>query len=318
LSAFFALVLPSGSNAAAAGNALDISEARWLAPGADQAQALAFSPGECLRGEGDKDERFLVEAGRVAFRTPLLLGGHAARNGLSCNSCHRDGHDNADFFLEGLSSRPGSADVTSSLFSKSREDGVFNPVVIPTLVGAGDKDSFGTMAPQPSLHAFISSAVGDEFQGEPPPSTILAGLVAYIGHLDATACDKSTKRMTVRGSIKDVERALRAASEALVRRDHATAGFLLLAAQRTLLPVNERFAGDALQADRQAIEALARDLAAVRAIVSDAPEEALSQLDGVQGKLDNLSDRLHRHRRQSLYDLQVLKRAVEGARPGGN
>ncbi|MEX0645921.1 MAG: hypothetical protein WD076_11455, partial [Parvularculaceae bacterium] len=125
-----------------------LTEARWTAANTDLVAFLAASPGECLRKAEDAETRYRVEIGRVAFRSPLLFGGQAARAGLSCNSCHRDGRDNPDFYLEGLSSAPGTADVTSSLMSKVREDGAFNPAPIPSLVGVAAKARFGTVAPQ--------------------------------------------------------------------------------------------------------------------------------------------------------------------------
>ena len=76
---------------------------RWLAPGADVVARLTRSPGECLAPGDDDQARYLIAIGRAAFRTPFLLGGQAARGGLSCNACHIDGGDNPDFFLRGLS-----------------------------------------------------------------------------------------------------------------------------------------------------------------------------------------------------------------------
>ncbi len=146
-----------------------LDEARWARPGADLVSLLTTSPGECLRPPADEEDAYNIEVGRAAFRTPFLFGGVAARAGLSCNSCHRDGQGNPDFFLDGLSGEPGTADVTSSIFSKVREDGAFNPVKIPTLVGAGKKASFGTVSPHGSLDAFISSAVDKEFAARRRP-----------------------------------------------------------------------------------------------------------------------------------------------------
>lgn len=289
-----------------------LSEARWIAPGADIVGALSQSPGECLR-ETKGDERRLVEIGRAGFRSPLLLGGQAARNGLSCNSCHRDGHGNAAFFLHGLSGNPGTADVTSSLFSKSREDGVFNPVAIPTLVNSGVKESFGTVAPKPSLHAFIGAAIGEEFQGEPPPEIIIKGLAAYVARLDAKACGSKPQAETVRSAMRDVERALAIAAEELTRGDVASADFLLLAAQRALRPVHERFSGDALAPERLALENLGREIAGLRNLAASAPKDALDQSRLVEAETRRLARRLNKSRKKSLYDLQVLQRAVEEA-----
>ncbi len=155
LAAAFLASFPAGAEepSARAPQVDELQGAQWLAPGADVVKALAETPGECLKPAAEAETALLVEAGRTAFRSPLLFGGPAARSGLSCNSCHLDGHDNPDFFVPGLSGAPGTVDVTSSLFSKVREDGVFNPIAIPTLVGASAKTSFGKTSPKPSIEA---------------------------------------------------------------------------------------------------------------------------------------------------------------------
>jgi hypothetical protein len=117
--------------AAADGPGVPIREARWLAPGAVY-QGLTREPSECFARPTDPAERRRAEIGRAAFRTPLLLGGQAARAGLSCASCHRNGRGNPDFLFPGLSGPPGTADITASLMSSHRGDGRFNPKPIPT------------------------------------------------------------------------------------------------------------------------------------------------------------------------------------------
>nr|QQZ49991.1 hypothetical protein JKL49_25640 [Phenylobacterium glaciei] len=62
-------------------------------------------------------------------------GGQAARAGVACETCHRSGRSNPDFLFPGVSGPPGSADVTSSLFSSHRGDGIDDPVPIPDLSG---------------------------------------------------------------------------------------------------------------------------------------------------------------------------------------
>ena len=287
-----------------------LTEARWTAPGADLFEFLAASPGECLKAPAGGGEGYLVEAGRAAFRSPLLFGGPAARAGLSCNSCHRDGRGNPDFFLAGVSDGPGTADVTSSLMSKVREDGIANPVAIPTLVGAGSKSSFGTMAPQPTLEAFIHGAVEDEFQGAPPASIVKA-IAAYVAHLDAGACPEEAAPQTVRAAMADVDRALGAAEGALARDDGAAADFLLLAAQNALSPIHERYSDLRLWRERDGLEQLARDIGAIRPLLEAAPREVSRRLAATRAAAGELATRLHKMRRRSLYDLKVLRRAVE-------
>lgn len=289
------------SGAAFAGT---LPEARWLAEGADAARALTETPGECLESVDDPHTEQLAEIGRAAFRSPLLLGGGAARGGLSCNSCHVDGHSNPDFHFEGLSGEPGTADVSSSILSKVRDDGAFNPLPIPTLVGVAGKSSFGTAAPQPTLRAFIASAIVEEFQGEPTPPAILDGLVAYIGRMSAAACPSGPARTTARGAMSDVRRSLAAAARARAAGDRASADFLLASARAALGEVHDRFPRSEDRERRQALVDLSRDIEALRSRSSDAA--FAGDLAAIDDRASRLSRRLHRARRGSLYDAEAL------------
>ena len=68
--------------------------------------------------------------------------------------------------------------------------------------------------------------------------------------------------------------------------------------------------------DASAIESLARDVSDLRAAAKG--EGALPCLGAIEAEARILAKRLHKHRRQSLYDLQVLQRALEGAPPEGD
>ena len=124
----------AGLLAAAAPADPPIRAERWLAPAA-RLTALTREPAECLARPGSVSAAKSIAIGRTAFRAPLLLGGQAARAGLSCSSCHRNGRGNPDFLFPGISGAPGTADVTASLLSSHRGDGIFNPRPIPDLAG---------------------------------------------------------------------------------------------------------------------------------------------------------------------------------------
>ena len=70
-----------------------IREARWL-QSPNVLADLTTLPPECVAWPVDKQQRHMVEVGRSLFRSPLTLGGQAARAGLSCASCHRNGRTN--------------------------------------------------------------------------------------------------------------------------------------------------------------------------------------------------------------------------------
>ncbi len=287
----------------------ELPEARWLSPGADRIAALTRSPGECLRPADDPDTEYLAEIGRAAFKSSVLLGGQAARGGLSCASCHVDGHANPDFFLEGLSGAPGTADVSSSIFSKVRDDGVFNPVAIPSLVGIAGKTAFGTASAQPTLHAFIGSAIAEEFQGAPAPSAVLDGLVAYINEMDAAACPSGPVALTPLRAMRDVERTLSAAREAALKGDSATADFLLVSAQAALGRIHARFPGDETMDLKDTLARLSSDIGAMRNLTTE-PKTLAAALDESGERAKRLGERLQKARRHSLYDPARLRAAA--------
>ena len=239
------LILALAGLALAAAEAPDLSTihaARWLAPGADRALALGSARTECLSKPHDPQQAYMIEVGRAAFRTPLLLGGQAARAGIACESCHQGGRSNPDFFFPGLSGAPGTADVTSALFSSHRDDGVDNPKPIPDLSGPKDRLKVSQDPASPALPTFIHGLVTQEFDGAEPPPAVLAGVATYVRALSPSACPAEPRRpLRIDGFIDNAQRAVRAAHLALDRKDSATAIFLLGAARTQLGLINERF-----------------------------------------------------------------------------
>lgn len=292
------IAFASSAGASAAG---PLAESQWIAPGADVVAALTVTPGECYRKPEAPEAARLAEIGRIAFRSPLTLGGQAARAGLSCASCHVDGRSNPDFFLDGLSGAPGTADVTTSLFSAVREDGDFNPVPIPSLVDVKKRTAFGTTRPASSLHAFIAGALVEEFQAAPPTQTVLDGLVAYVGALDTDACPNNAVALSARRAMEDVSRALAAAKATAYQGDASTADFLLASAQVFLGRINERFQSAELAPARADLAALSKAVGAARSLSAGAGAMEAA-IDDASTNARELARRLHKMRRHSLYD----------------
>jgi hypothetical protein len=282
-----------------------LTEARWLSSGADRVLALTTSPGECLAAPGEAEMSLQVEIGRAAFNSPRLLGGQAGRAGLSCASCHVDGRSNPDFFLEGLSGAPGTADVTSSIFSQVREDDAFNPVKIPSLVGVAKKQAFGTTAPKESLHDFIGAAIADEFDAASPTDAVMSGLIAYLSALDESACPAGRTPLSPRRALNDVRQVLAAADRTLEKGDDATADFLLVSAQAALGRIAARYPekeSDALRGDLLALSKLLGD--ARRGPAAAAKRQ---QIAAALNLLGGLGPRLHKSEATSLYDPRALE-----------
>jgi hypothetical protein len=244
-----------------------LREERWLAARADRAAALTREPAECLALPRDPAARQSVEIGRAAFRSPLLLGGQAARAGLACESCHRGGRGNPDFHLPGLSGEPGTADVTSSLLSSHRFNGVDDPRPIPDL--AGPRTALSQVGDADRLRRFIHGLIVEEFDGPEPPPAVLDGLTAYVQALSPEACPaRATRAVTVVARLDDARRAVAAASRA-AGADRATALVLLNAARAELGRIAERYPGPELTAARARLRAADLELAAALTAIRD-------------------------------------------------
>lgn len=283
-------------------NDAPIRALRWLAPGEGRLRALAFEPAECLRIPSDPARARSVEIGRAAFRSPLLLGGQAARAGLSCESCHSGGRANPAFLFPGVSGPPGTADVTSSLFSSHRGDGTDNPIAIPDLAGPRE----GLKTPPEALPQFIRGLVVEEFDGAEPPPAVLAGLVDYVRALAPDACPTQAARaITLASLMDDVRRALDAARTA---PDVATAQAMIAGARARLGLIDERYAG--LAAERRALRVFDRDLARAAAARRDSLPGADRRLARSLSGSRALEARLRRSEARSLFDFKTLQDAT--------
>jgi len=105
---------------------------------------------------------------------------------LTCNACHSQGQKNPHFFIIGLSSEPGTADVTNFHFSDVLGDEVFNPTPIPSL--SDDLRGVNYDPALPDLDDFVLRLITKEFTGATPDSGVFAGLQSYLRALDNQKC----------------------------------------------------------------------------------------------------------------------------------
>lgn len=281
---------------------LPLREARWLAPNTLFA-GLTRQPAECLKLPSDPVERRRVEIGRIAFGAPLLLGGQAARAGLSCSSCHRNGRGNRDFLFPGLSGAAGTADVTSSLMSKKRGDGDVNPKPIPDLAAPAAMLKISRDPKGRALEQFIHGLVVEEFDGPEPAPAVLDGLAAYVRAIGPEACRGRDMPVSLAKRLEEAESAV-----ALARRsDPATRRLLLAAARSALGAIDERFRIPGMEASRALLREADRELAAIRA-ASDGEDQWLRRWPARKRRLRAQEDR-------SLFSPIVLRRRLgSGAR----
>lgn len=171
----------------------------------------------------------------------MLLGGQAARLGLRCESCHRNGRNNPDFLFKGLSGPAGTADVTSFILSSHRGDHIDNPKPIPDLGGPKALLRIDQNAQNGALEGFIRGLVTEEFDGAPPPPAVLRGLAAYVRAQDPAVCaGRQEEPVTAETDLEDVAAAVAAAGEAWRRADRSSAVLMLQAARTRLGDIAER------------------------------------------------------------------------------
>ncbi len=298
-------------SAAADTNSLPISDARWLPP-ERLFEGLSTQPRECLRPPADEAERQAIAIGRAAFSAPLLLGGQAARAGLSCSSCHKSGRGNPDFSFPGLSGRPGTADVTSSVMSSHRGDGTHNPKPIPDLadpprLAAHDRKSR-------ALERFIRGLIVEEFDGPEPTPAVLHGLAEYVRAVDPKSCwSKGAEPVRLEAMLSDARAAVTAALPALRKEDRATAVFLVGAARSQLGRVDERFSLPGLERSRELLRRSDSELAAIVAAIRAGSPVAPDRLQAWQRGWAELKRELTRQEKRSLFSPRVLRRQLAAA-----
>jgi hypothetical protein len=289
----------------------------WLAPDADLGRALATAPAECLAIPADPARALSVEVGRAAFRTPVLLGGQAARASLACETCHRAGRSNPDFQFPGVSGAPGTADVTDSLFSSHRGDGVFNPKPIPDLSGPKSALKVDQAPRSRVLEDFIHGLVTEEFDGPEPAPAVLAGLAAYVRALSPQACPVQARQpVDVRLLMDDARRAFAAARTEARLGERPTAVLMLAAARARLGLIDERLAGPDFAALRTRLRAASKDLAAAQESLRRGGPVPDATLAAWLSRSHALEADLVRAQPKSLFDPRRLAAAGKRRLPG--
>jgi hypothetical protein len=290
---------------------------RWAPRDADPVATFAVAPTECLALPADPAQRLSVEVGRAAFRTPVLLGGQAARAGVNCETCHKAGRTNPSFLFPGVSGAPGTADVTDSLFSTHRGDGVDNPKPIPNLSTTKTGLTVDQTPSSGRLEHFIHGLVTEEFDGPEPPKAVLEGLANYVRALNPQACPKAaTEPLSVGYFLTDARRAIAAAKGELAVGDGPAAVLMLASARTRLGLIDERFDGPALAGSRQQIRAADRRLADLQQAIRDHRADVVARLDGWLADSHRLEAALSARAGASLFDPARLTQAARRRLPG--
>ena len=269
---------------------VEIEALNWIGDTADPLTHVLREPASCVRD----DTPAAVTRGELLFESPLILGGQAAKIGLSCAACHRNGRDNPDFFLVGISGAPGTADVSNGFFSKQRADEIFNPVPIPDLTSTDGRTRVNRFE-LGILEAFLAAQVVEEFEGQLPSQMIVDDLAAYIRALDDEYCTADQTKMQ---SWRDELKLLRAGAAYINAEASPTEGAYIDAMRAALGRLNARYQAAASESVRDYLITLSRKLQAY-------PESTVTDED-----LNTLEDQLRVHDPRSFYQAETLAAAL--------
>lgn len=212
---------------------IQLKEAQWLNSDADKAKILTQRPRECLNPQAPE----LAVIGRIAFASSALLGGQAARMELSCASCHPSGRANAHFFINGVSTTPGTADVTHHFFSSNGGNNILAASIIPDLAKLEQstiKDRWSD-----AFRNKIIQLIELEFDGQPAPEKIIDGLQTYLANIDIKYCKKDTPQTI--GLVDDWQHLQDIANILADKPEATTNSFLIRAARKQIETVYWRF-----------------------------------------------------------------------------
>lgn len=156
-----------------------------LPPGSELDADTIDNPREIFHSEATHGHKsYLSKLGNLAFNSPYVLGDAARKAHISCSSCHVNGASNPKLFMPGLSTRPGNFDTTNALFNPKADNGVLDPVTIPSLRGARFLSPYGHDGRTASLRDFVRNVIVNEFAGPVPSPEILDAIVIYIEDID--------------------------------------------------------------------------------------------------------------------------------------
>lgn len=231
----------------------------WLPPGSLSVESLTRHPQEQL--EGGEKQSFYVDLGRLAFRSPDVLGGTARKAGLSCQACHANGFATTAFFIPGLSGKPGTIDVSHAFWNLRGEDGIDNPLEIPPLRGVKIKDRFGQDRRTASLRDFTRRVIVTEFSGAEPDALLLDALIAYQEKLQPAVA--VYEPVSLRQDLADLTRYLDALRVPLAEEEPSLAERMTVMIRGQIGFIHERFADDDMRGSRELLEEWSRQLARI-------------------------------------------------------
>jgi cytochrome c peroxidase len=156
-----------------------------LPPGTELNEDALVTPREQFHSEATRGSKsYLVNLGDLAFSSPAILGGVARQAGISCSTCHVNGASNPKLYVPHMSTRPGNFDTSGPLFNPKADNGVVDPVRVPSLRGTRYLAPYGNDGRIGSLRDFVHNVIVNEFAGPEPSPAILDAMVVYLQDID--------------------------------------------------------------------------------------------------------------------------------------
>ncbi len=263
----------------------------------------------------NREEEIAYQIGEALFRTPIILGGQAAKARLSCNSCHLNGGDNKYFLFPNISGAAGTADVSNSFFSSFRGNQNFDPVIIPNLRKKGKipvQDS-------QKLRIFIRGLIVEEFNGNEPSKATLDYLIIYLQKIAVKDVkDKSLEikrtKLSVNDPIRMVEQIIDNIDYSVENNDENTAILLIAAIRHQMGLIYERYQHPILRETQKEILNSSNNLALISNLLRDNnPNDELYILymKNWKNEFQSLRNRLIYNESKSLYSLNNLRSSLK-------
>ncbi len=243
-------------------------------------------------------------AGEFLFKAPLLLGGQAAKAGMSCHSCHVNGTDNPHFLFPAISGEPGTADTTHSFFSKSLGNKVFDPATIPDLTKAGKVSHSMESA---ELEAFLTTIVVGEFSGEAISPSVIAPMAAYVRALRVWGGNQKelSRARSLDKDLKDLRATIDQAIHRASIEESDVAALLLSSGQSQVQVIHERLQRVSHEDLRRWLVARSREMGVLRQRLSAQETGVRRDLVALRERLSSGPDFTHASE-NSLYNANVL------------
>jgi len=283
---------------------------QWIGKEFNLAEELTSKPVECL--QNDPAQATQIQIGRLAFESPALLGGQAARMRLSCASCHPSARHDRAFYIEQISTESGTANVAHHFFS---EDAVGKSTVAAPIPDLADrKQASISDRTSAEFKAKLADLIQREFTGETPPESVIRGLQWYLAAVDTKHCVDPSKRIavTLNQDWQRLKQAIAVLEKEIQNSDQSSIAFWIRTARFRLEAIYQRFGlNQDLEIDSALVKS-SRLLQKTRMANSLSAQQRL--LNQWQIEATKLITQLREAETKSAYSFERLADTLQGVR----